>query len=131
MSFLKIFFKGKKKVKEYVYYFQLDTVLLDEKAVKEQENIRIDIVNKISTDLNKYLKKIEFVDIWPDLKKYKTTYILSSEKPSKQQRIFPVLYELYAYNKTEKLDFLQYPIETIIFKNKEKEIKVLKLEIEC
>lgn len=116
---------------EVVYYFELDTVLIDEKKKQDQENIRINIINGINVDLLRQGKVIEFVDLWQDMKAYVTSYTIASVKPQVQQKIMPLFYEIYAYRKLKKLENFTYKVEEQIFKVPNNEIKILKFMVEC
>lgn len=124
--YIKNFFR---KRYEVVYVFQLETVLIDEDKKKDQEGIRIDILNRITTELFKIGKKIEVVDIWQDTKIYMTHYTIASAKPQEYQKLIPLFYEIYAFKKIKKVSIFTYPLEESIFKVYNKEIQVLKFKV--
>lgn len=124
--YIKNFFR---KRYEVVYIFQLETVLMDEDKKKDQEGLRIDILNKITMELFRLGKKIEVVDIWQDAKAYMTHFTVASAKPQDYQKMIPLFYEIYAYKKIKKVSVFTYPVEECIYKVYNKEINVLKFKV--
>lgn len=127
ISIRRIFYKRY----EYVYFFEVPTIIIDEKQKRTQEQLRANAVNAIAEDLKLMEKTIEHVDMWQDIKEYITSYTVCSANPQKQSRILPLFYELYAYRKLKKLENFTYPVVERLFKISDKEkIKVLKFKVE-
>ena len=133
---IKKFLGVKKKNIDYLYLIALPVSSFEineekqKRALRDAEILRTSSINFIKNHLGRsHRKEIVYSDVLVAPQQMLSYMLFGSASPHTNYFLRPLLFEIYAYKEKGDVKF-SYPVETLLFKIHNEEIKILKFTIE-